>query len=284
MTNQSTASSSMLDASLQARLRQRFNPDGSKLRRHQLLMLEMLKKIDRICRENGIRYWLSSGTCIGALRHGGFIPWDDDVDIEMLEGDFIRLRDIMASYPADDMAWQDAATDRNYVQPFAKIRDVNTEISEDPFLDTTYRYRGVYIDVFALRPSSSCLLYRMCCKIQGLFLYRAQYIRNDSLRRRVLGLSRMFVTNGIFRILSAVGRIGHGNRYRHLPGTSYSKPRFLEDIASTRLVKFEDTLLPVPVNAEHYLEKIYGDYRSLPPLDSIHPHVSEVKWLSRTQE
>ncbi|MDE6121888.1 MAG: LicD family protein, partial [Duncaniella dubosii] len=67
----------MIDPLIQQELRSRFNPDGSPLRSHQLLMLDMLKKIDRICAENNIKYWLSSGTCIGALRHGGFIPWDD---------------------------------------------------------------------------------------------------------------------------------------------------------------------------------------------------------------
>ena len=65
-------------------LRQRYNPEGSLLRRHQLRMLEILKEIDRICQKHRIDYWLSSGTLLGAVRHGGFIPWDDDLDIEMV--------------------------------------------------------------------------------------------------------------------------------------------------------------------------------------------------------
>lgn len=279
MQSQTASDSYMIDPAVQAGLRERFNPEGSPLRRHQLLMLEMLKKIDRLCRDNGINYWLSSGTCIGALRHGGFIPWDDDVDIEMFEEDFIKLRQLMSSAPLPDMVWQDADSDRDYVQPFAKIRDTNTEISEDPFLDRNYRFKGVFIDVFALRPSSSYWLYRFCGKIQNVFLYRAQYIPNRVLRHLILDFSRVFITKGVFRFLSAIARIGHKNRYRHLPGTIYSKPRFKEDISSTRLVKFEDTCLPVPVNAEHYLEKIYGNYLTLPPLDTIKPHISNIKWF-----
>lgn len=278
MPDNTVSNPSDLSPSVQAGLRERFNPEGSPLRRHQLLMLDMLKKIDRLCRDNGIRYWLSSGTCLGALRHKGFIPWDDDVDIEMLEEDFIRLRLLMSVSPLPDMVWQDADTDINYVQPFAKIRDTNTEICEDSY-DGRYIHRGVFIDVFALRPSSSHRLYRLCGKIQNVFLYRPQRIADDTLRRAVLGFSRRFITKGVFRFLSAVARIGHGNRYRHLPGTDYSKPRFLEDISSTRLAEFEDTQLPVPVNAEHYLEGLYGDYRSLPPVDSIKPHISEIRWL-----
>lgn len=280
MPDNTVSNASDLNPTVNTGLRARFNPEGSPLRRHQLLMLDMLKKIDRLCRDNGISYWLSSGTCLGALRHKGFIPWDDDVDIEMFEEDFIRLRRIMSASPLPDMVWQDADTDINYVQPFAKIRDTNTEICEDSY-DSRYRHRGVFIDVFALRPSSSHRLYRLCGKIQNVFLYRPQRIANDTLRRAVLGFSRIFITKGVFSLLSSVARIGHGNRYRHLPGTDYSKPRYREDIISTRLAEFEDTHLPVPVNAEHYLETLYGNYRALPPLDSIKPHISVIKWLDR---
>ena len=75
---------------MDSELRKRFNPDGSLLRRQQLRMLELLEVIDVICRKHQIPYWLSSGTLIGAARHKGFIPWDDDLDIEMLRSDYLR--------------------------------------------------------------------------------------------------------------------------------------------------------------------------------------------------
>ena len=71
----------MIDQEIQAKLREKFNPDGSMLRKQQLRMLEILLYIDKVCKENNINYWLSSGTLLGAVRHGGFIPWDDDLDI-----------------------------------------------------------------------------------------------------------------------------------------------------------------------------------------------------------
>ena len=82
----------MIDPKLQAELRARFNPDGSDLREAQLRMLGLLKFLDDICKKNGLEYWLDSGTLIGAARHGGFIPWDDDVDVCMMKKDADKLK------------------------------------------------------------------------------------------------------------------------------------------------------------------------------------------------
>ena len=72
-------------------LRCQYNPDGSLLRELQLRMLEILKCVDSICEKHNIRYWLSSGTLLGAVRHGGFIPWDDDIDILMPREDYEKF-------------------------------------------------------------------------------------------------------------------------------------------------------------------------------------------------
>lgn len=72
-------------------LREKYNPDGSILRQHQLKMLDILIIIDRICKKHGIKYWISDGTLLGAVRHGGFIPWDDDLDIQMMRKELYIL-------------------------------------------------------------------------------------------------------------------------------------------------------------------------------------------------
>ena len=94
----------MIDKAIQEQLRERFNPDGSPLREFQMRLLDILVFIDDVCRRHGINYWLSSGTCLGAIRHGGFIPWDDDIDIEMLDTDYKRFIKVMQTEHNDRYA------------------------------------------------------------------------------------------------------------------------------------------------------------------------------------
>lgn len=75
----------MIDNDTQLTLRAQFNPDGSSLRNLQLQLVDILIEFDRICRKNNIDYWLDSGSLLGAARHGGFIPWDDDLDVCVLK-------------------------------------------------------------------------------------------------------------------------------------------------------------------------------------------------------
>ena len=129
----------------QAELRERFNPDGSSLRNHQLRMLEMLKYIDGVCKKHNISYWLSSGTLLGAVRHGGFIPWDDDLDIEMLRKDYLKLVKVLGREIDSKYALQTHKTDTHYLYPFGKLRDLHSVIKETHDADIFYKYKGVYV-------------------------------------------------------------------------------------------------------------------------------------------
>ena len=114
---------------MDSELRKRFNPDGSLLRRQQLRMLELLEVIDVICRKHQIPYWLSSGTLIGAARHKGFIPWDDDLDIEMLRSDYLRLLKVLPQELPDNLALQTNETDPNYIFIYGKLRDKDSHMT-----------------------------------------------------------------------------------------------------------------------------------------------------------
>ena len=131
-------------------LRQRFNPDGSLLRRQQMRMLEILLEVDKICKKHNIRYWLSSGTLIGAMRHDGFIPWDDDLDIEMMRSDYLRLMKVLPAELPEWLALQNDETDSNYFYFYAKVRDKRSRMLEQNGYDRLWKEQGIYIDIFPM--------------------------------------------------------------------------------------------------------------------------------------
>ena len=113
----------------------------------QLRILEILITLDKVCREHNLRYYLWAGTMLGAVRHGGFIPWDDDLDVAFPRKDYDLLMKHHKEWMPKPMEVVAAETDEDYPLPFAKIQDSSTTLIERMHL----RYLGgIYIDVFPL--------------------------------------------------------------------------------------------------------------------------------------
>ena len=122
----------------------------NELRSCQLKQLEILKIFDRICRKHNLRYWIDGGTLLGAVRHKGFIPWDDDLDVAMPSEDYKKLDQIIQSELPDHLFWQTPKTDPTMPYGCTKIRDLNSFYVEfrDDF--TLPYHKGVFIDIFEM--------------------------------------------------------------------------------------------------------------------------------------
>lgn len=115
------------------------------VRESQLLILEVMKDVDRFCRQNNIPYTLSSGTMLGAVRHGGFIPWDDDADIFMLRKDFDRFVEIYKS-PKYKLSYNIYTPDDYYIAGYAKVVDSDYY----SLAKSGKKYPGIFLDIFPL--------------------------------------------------------------------------------------------------------------------------------------
>ncbi len=261
----------MISDNTNQQLRDRFNPDGSKLRTLQLKLLEMLEFIDTVCRQNDIPYWLSSGTLIGAMRHGGFIPWDDDVDIEMLPEDFARFQKAFSDIAQDRYLIQTRENDPGFPHAFAKLRDLNSQVNEWDGLDAFQKYKGVYIDIFILRPSCSRRIHRMSGKILGTS-QRYYVHHHDSLSGRLL---QSIAQKGVIPLLRTINESFPSRYLRHTIPSFFPAPRRREEIFPLSEVTFEGKNFFAPGNPHAYLTRIYGDYMQLPPLDKIQPHSTD---------
>lgn len=245
-------------------------------RHHQLRMLDILTEVDKVCRRHDIRYWLSSGTLIGALRHGGFIPWDDDLDIEMMRADYLRLLPLLEQELPDWLALQTHATDPNYCFFYAKIRDKRSFIEEENHYDSAFKERGIYIDIFPLEAQRKWVHLLS----EHTFGHAYKWWKRGQLSRvRIL----YKVNEGlIYPLLRLINRWTHARVITSGLGIPFHNPRYKEEIFPLSEHEFEGRSFPVPGMADSHLRHIYGDYMKLPDPKTVSLHLSTIKFNDKS--
>ena len=262
-------------------LRQRFNPDGSLLRRQQMRMLEILLEVDKICKKHHIEYWLSSGTLIGAMRHDGFIPWDDDLDIEMMRSDYLRLMKVLPTELPEWLALQNDETNPNYFYFYAKVRDRRSKMLEQNGYDRLWKEQGIYIDIFPME-QHPIWMHKLTEKAVG-HMYKIWRTSTDD-TKAIKKVRRIFDLNN--KILFPCLRTFLLPLTSHLSplitsgmGIPFHNPRYADEIFPLTTHVFEGHQLPVPHDADAHLRHIFGDYMQLPDLDKLALHVGELEFF-----
>ena len=255
----------------------RFNPEGSLLRRQQMRMLDILVEVDRICKKHDIPYWLSSGTLIGALRHDGFIPWDDDLDIEMMRKDYLRLMKVLPKELPNWLALQNDETDPNYFFYYAKVRDRRSRMLEQTNYDRVWKEQGIYIDIFPME-QHPIWLHRLTEKTVG-HMYKVWRTSTDD-QKAIRKVRRIFDVNNrmLFPCLRALCRLFPGKVITSGMGIPFHNPRYADEIFPLTTHTFEGHELPVPGNADAHLRHIFGDYMQLPDLSKLSLHVAHLEF------
>ena len=257
-------------------LRRRFNPDGSLLRRQQERMLSILVEVDRICRRHSIGYWLASGTLLGAMRHDGFIPWDDDVDIELMRDDYLRLMEILPDELPTDMALQTSTTDPNYFFCYAKVRDRRSRMSELNNYDRAWRERGIYIDIMPVERHP--LWVHRFTELSFGHIYKIWRTSTDD-AKAMSSIRRIYAFNTrvIYPVMRFISKLIPGRRHLLGMGIPYRTSRYREEIFPLSTHVFEGHVFLVPHDADAYLRNLYGDWTKLPHLDTVNTHVADIE-------
>ena len=246
----------------------------------QKIELEILLDVDRFCRENKITYFLGEGTLLGAIRHHGFIPWDDDVDIIMKREDYERFLELAPSGLGGKYEVQHATTVPNYWSPFIKVRLIETNQKyRQAHIAHLTDHNGPYIDVFPMEYVPKAKSFGQT--VQSLKIRFLRGILSLKLKLRppigakqklMYFLSRFYTVPGIHRRLDRTFR-KYGPEKRPYLSTlaSYhdlkcqTVPAAVYDEALH--VDFEGYQLPVPKGYQTLLTTIYGDYMTPPPAD-----------------
>lgn len=263
----------MIDTKTQETLRQKYNPEGSDLRRAQLRMVEMLLFLDRVCHENNITYWLDSGTLLGAARHGGFIPWDDDTDVCMPQKDAERFKKIMLeSNPSNEFVLQCHKTDKGFLGAWYVLRDLKSEYIQDSLLHKRRKYRGLQIDIFIVEDKCNALFYRFAGRYQYNLIDKFLFRIKNNVIAKIITLPNYYFLHGIlkplFRLLSTQNdcvRLNYGSLF---------KTRHKKYIYPLAKIMFEGYEFSCPSDYNNYLKDVYGEWGKLP--EKIQTHKVEV--------
>ena len=241
---------------------------------------EMLIEVAKVFYANNIRFFAACGTCLGAIRHKGFIPWDDDVDIYIMGVDLDKAASLFKNHRT--LEWHDNKTKQNYPFSFPKIVAKGTILVEKGEEQSRYQ-GGVYIDVFPLISTSRS-------KIKLWFSEKVRYLRYavirlsfmnfESKKRRLLGrLTKLFLKPVLIqkKLFENYKKHKTGGKYLIDSGTFGKQARLLkESFDSFDLVLFDNISIPVPVGFDRYLTDYYGDYMKMPPLEK---RISNHKFL-----
>ena len=248
----------------------KYNPDGSALRDYQLRLLDLLSEFARLCEENGITWWIDSGTLIGAMRHGGFIPWDDDLDVCVLRKDLPRIRKILLGSAKAPFAYKDMWV-KGYTRLWPRFMDESCRIVRRDPVSGEPKEDFLWIDILPLRPGSPKLK-KLVDPLYGRCFRRIIGAIDDGPVKRVLAdfLSPLAVL--LAWTVSLEGRIFRRNSLMHDFGVPFYSLRRREDIFPLSTVSFEGRPFPAPADPDKYLRRIYGDYTQLPPEEQRHGH------------
>ena len=250
---------------LYARLKEKYNPEGSKLRRYQLHLAETLKEFDKVCRDNSIIYYLAYGTLLGAVRHKGFIPWDDDADLWMDRENYTKLEKLMKGEHFQ-------LSENVYV-----ALGIRPELWSPPY---------AYIDIFILDKSPDNVFLRTFKEWAAKFVHLMVKCRGRVDARKMGNFKPYFVLIPISLLQTSeqwkkmYTKVSlwfnknskrlqiFNNCFRNIPDTYPLSNTIWNPIE----LEFEGHWYYAPQGYDALLKKDYGDYMQLPKENELHVH------------
>ena len=255
----------------------------NQIKKVQAVQLELVLEVKRICTKNNIKYFLIGGTLLGAIRHNGFIPWDDDLDIGMLRKDYSKFIECSKEQLRSAYFLQTWNTDECYPMPFAKIRKSGTRYVEKTSSKAN-QHKGIFIDIFPYDNVPDYYLFRQIQSFETYILKRLLLTKSgyelcgnkDYLKTIIYTVIHLFsiaiTRNRLIKMLDK--RMTLYNKRNTLRvtniGGSYGYRKesvHYEWVLKLVEVKFENEILLCPHNYHDFLSNIYGDYMKLPPED-----------------
>lgn len=272
-----------------------YAPDD--LKKLQAIEVSMLQTIHEFCEEHDIHYFLDGGTCIGAIRHGGFIPWDDDIDLGMMRADYEKFIRLFEENPPKGYSIHTHTNTKNYPYLFAKVYREGTKFlaqeSIDAGLDSC-----IYLDIFAYdyvgdtvddAQLHTCIQRAMLWQ-RIMYLY---YTPNPAIQptasfrglKKAISKVGHYIVRALFKPESIAAHYDAWVEKLSAGGNEASSriccvqdfgSLCKQDVLPPELISFEGSYYFAPCNIDAYLTMMYGDYMTLPPEEKRKTHSPEI--------
>ncbi len=251
--------------------------DPKVLREAQLVMFEMLVEFDKICSKHNLQYWLDAGTLLGAVRHKGFIPWDDDIDLSMPLEDYEKFIEIAQEELPESIFFQSQASDPSFPFDYIKLRSEKAKIIEFHEKGKKIGYhQGVFVDIFPMLTLPNTSFYHKF--YQGMF----ELIRSVSpvSLHTPEGQDHPEIRSNLQKSLHRLHQGWEKDNTKVIYGGEMPDVAAWfdkEKLFPLKKMQFEGVEFPVPRNPDHYLSNLYAfDYHQLPPEDQRTTHAEAI--------
>ena len=254
------------------------------LRKLQLTILEIMKVMDDICKKHSLKYWIDAGTLLGAVRHGGFIPWDDDCDICMPREDYEKFDRIIREELPEGLVYENKHTkdwkqvDVDIQPSFGKIYYLGCFKGRERA--SNLRCIGTFIDIFPFDYVNEELVISKTSR----FVNRMSYFRKSKPKKLrdflKIGIQKMEIENSWINKSKRLYKSGGATHMVYGVDTPFMDVKYMQEIDvifPLKEIEFEGVKFLSPNDSHRYLEKAYGDYMKLPPEEERIPHIIDLE-------
>lgn len=250
------------------------------------ISLDILLKVASFCDKNNLKYYIMGGTLLGAVRHGGFIPWDDDIDIMMPRPDY----EVFISSFEDDRYKVFKSTEGRY--SYSKVYDTKTIKYEDNMDNRVFKPLGVDIDIFVLDgivndEKEMLKIYKKIVFLEKLLHLSTQpfFYRKSLIKAFYRIIARIISGKRIVKAMEKLEQTYNYNDCEYIIRMRSSPNGFTgilpkSDYDDAVELKFEQYYFKAPKEYKKWLTIYYGDYMKIPPEEKRVPHLSECYWRS----
>ncbi|MFO7790624.1 MAG: LicD family protein [Bacteroidota bacterium] len=259
----------------------KYNGKDTVLRKAQLRLLEIFIEVDKICKKHNIPYWIDGGTTLGAVRHGGFIPWDDDVDIALLRKDYLRLIKVLEQELPENLALQNHKNEKHFHMLYSRVVDKNSIADYGDFsaqFRNHFKHKGLFLDIFYIdRGNLSLKRFVDFFYLTSFRIIRKHNKRGNNKLILFMGHIVWVLSCLLVSFLRFMSFLFPADKLIYGYGIPYNWEFRKSEILPEKPIKFEGVNVYGPKDTHAYLKRCFGNYMELPPVDQRPTHAERIK-------